>query len=79
MRPIFWLGPVFPVELLTVVVFQALVPRMGDREAQRNELEILESIYGDLIWFEAEDKIRVAFDNDNVRLSVKLPENYPTL
>lgn len=52
---------------------------MGDREAQRNELEILESIYGDLIWFEAEDKIRVAFDNDNVRLSVKLPENYPTL
>ncbi|WKY07699.1 hypothetical protein Q1695_007291 [Nippostrongylus brasiliensis] len=50
---------------------------MDDREAQRDELEILESIYGDLISFESEDKIRISFDND-VRLSVKLPQNYPS-
>ncbi|XGW25440.1 hypothetical protein V3C99_006676 [Haemonchus contortus] len=50
---------------------------MGDLEAQRDELEILESIFGDLIAFESENKIRISFDDD-VRLSVKLPENYPS-
>ncbi|KAK6054429.1 RWD domain protein [Cooperia oncophora] len=52
-------------------------PYMGDLEAQRDELEILESIFGDLISFESENKIRISFDDD-VRLSVKLPENYPS-
>ncbi|KAL6737277.1 hypothetical protein Aduo_010933 [Ancylostoma duodenale] len=50
---------------------------MEDVEAQRAELEILESIFGDLISFESEDKVRISFDGD-VRLSVKLPEGYPS-
>ncbi|VDL71917.1 unnamed protein product [Nippostrongylus brasiliensis] len=40
---------------------------MDDREAQRDELEILESIYGDLISFESEDKIRISFDSDCIK------------
>ncbi|KHJ86125.1 RWD domain protein [Oesophagostomum dentatum] len=51
---------------------------MEDGEAQRAELEILESIFGDLLSFESEDRIRISFDDDDVRLYVKLPENYPS-
>ncbi|KAK5986994.1 Protein IMPACT [Trichostrongylus colubriformis] len=50
---------------------------MGDLGAQRDELEILESMFGDLISFESVNKIRISFEDD-VRLSVKLPENYPS-
>ncbi|RCN38591.1 RWD domain protein [Ancylostoma caninum] len=38
------------------VKIQVLTPCMEDVEAQRAELEILESIFGDLISFESEDK-----------------------
>ncbi|EPB77768.1 RWD domain protein [Ancylostoma ceylanicum] len=50
---------------------------MEDVEAQQAELEILESIFGDLISFESENRLRISFDGD-VRLSVKLPEAYPS-
>ncbi|CAJ0603827.1 unnamed protein product [Cylicocyclus nassatus] len=50
---------------------------MEDAEAQKAELEILESIFGDLIYFEGEDKVRISFDGD-VRLFVKLPKAYPS-
>ncbi|KAK6752617.1 hypothetical protein RB195_003810 [Necator americanus] len=50
---------------------------MEDAEVQRTELEVLESIFGDLITFESENKVRIAFDGD-VRLHVKLPERYPS-
>ncbi|ETN75951.1 RWD domain protein [Necator americanus] len=51
---------------------------MEDAEVQRTELEVLESIFGDLITFESENKVRIAFDGD-VRLHVKLPEREPAI
>ncbi|VDM83047.1 unnamed protein product [Strongylus vulgaris] len=50
---------------------------MEDGEAQKAELEILESIFGDLIFFESEDRVRISFDGD-VRLFVRLPKAYPS-
>ncbi|KAE9419846.1 hypothetical protein Angca_004253, partial [Angiostrongylus cantonensis] len=50
---------------------------MGDLEAQQAELEILESIFSDLISFESGNKVRFTF-SDNVKLSIVLPETYPS-
>ncbi|KJH48079.1 RWD domain protein [Dictyocaulus viviparus] len=45
---------------------------MEDYGAQQTELEVLQSIFGDLISFESEHKIRISFDDD-VKLLVTLP------
>lgn len=48
----------------------------GDRKAQLEEIQSIESIYGDLIHLESSSQLSVRFND--VRLTVYLPKHYPT-
>uniref|UniRef100_A0A1I7W2X6 RWD domain-containing protein n=1 Tax=Loa loa TaxID=7209 RepID=A0A1I7W2X6_LOALO len=48
----------------------------GDRKAQLEEIQSIESIYGDLIHFESSSQLSVRFND--VRLTICLPKHYPT-
>ncbi|VDO15927.1 unnamed protein product, partial [Brugia timori] len=47
-----------------------------DRKAQLEEIQSIESIYGDLIHFESSSQLSVRFND--VRLTICLPKHYPT-
>ncbi|KAM3728570.1 Protein IMPACT [Dirofilaria immitis] len=48
----------------------------GDRKAQLEEIQSIESIYGDLIHLESSSQLSVRFND--VQLTICLPKHYPT-
>ncbi|VDK86532.1 unnamed protein product [Litomosoides sigmodontis] len=48
----------------------------SDRKAQLEEIQSIESIYGDLIYLESSSQLSVRFND--VRLTIYLPKHYPT-
>uniref|UniRef100_A0A1I7XVB7 RWD domain-containing protein n=1 Tax=Heterorhabditis bacteriophora TaxID=37862 RepID=A0A1I7XVB7_HETBA len=50
---------------------------MNDRISQKEELEVLESIYPDILYVEGEHKISLRFRAD-IKLSIFLPDRYPS-
>uniref|UniRef100_A0A8R1TS47 RWD domain-containing protein n=2 Tax=Onchocerca TaxID=6281 RepID=A0A8R1TS47_ONCVO len=48
----------------------------GDRKAQLEEIQSIESIYGDLIHLESSSQLSVRFND--VQLTINLPKHYPT-
>uniref|UniRef100_A0A915AZW9 RWD domain-containing protein n=1 Tax=Parascaris univalens TaxID=6257 RepID=A0A915AZW9_PARUN len=50
---------------------------MGDKEAQLEEIQSIEAIFGDLIHLESASRISVQFEHD-IQLTFDLPPDYPS-
>ncbi|KHN87465.1 Protein IMPACT -like protein [Toxocara canis] len=50
---------------------------MGDKEAQQDEIQSIEAIFGDLVHLESTSRINVRFEQD-VQLTIDLPLDYPS-
>ncbi|VDK57714.1 unnamed protein product [Anisakis simplex] len=50
---------------------------MGDKEAQQEELQSIDAIFGDLVHLESTSRINVQFADD-IQLTIDLPPDYPS-
>lgn len=50
---------------------------MGDKEAQSEEIQSIEAIFGDLVHLESTARINVQFEHD-IQLTIDLPPDYPS-